>query len=81
MDSPKENAAPGSKLNLTAVEAPDPHAAAQYYPGGYWFSLLQVPDKSKFPGTGPQGNGIAPSIKNQAQFLRTIKSGTCLACH
>jgi hypothetical protein len=81
VDSPKENAAPGSKLNLTAVEAPDPHAAAQYYPGGYWFSLLQVPDKSKFPGTGPQGNGIAPTIKNQAQFLRTIKSGTCLACH
>lgn len=81
VDSPKEKATPGASLDLTAVVAPDPHAAAQYYPGGYWFSLLQVPDKSKFPGTGSEGNGISPTIKTQAQFLRTIKSGTCLACH
>ena len=81
VDSPKKEAKPGTTLNLTAVTAPNARAAAAYYPGGYWFSLLHVPDKSKFPGTGPQGNGISPNIKNQAQFLRTIKSGTCLACH
>lgn len=81
VDSPKKETKPGTALNLDAVIAPNPHAAAEYYPAGYWFSLLQVPDKSKFPGTGPQGNGISPSIKTQAQFLRTIKSGTCLACH
>lgn len=81
VDSPKKETKPGTALNLDAVVAPNPHAAAEYYPAGYWFSLLQVPDKSKFPGTGPQGNGIAPNIKTQAQFLRTIKSGTCLACH
>lgn len=81
VDSPKEEAKPGSTLNLNAVVAPNPRAAAEYYPAGYWFSLLNVPDKSKFPGTGPEGNGISPNIKNQAQFLRNIKSGTCLACH
>jgi len=81
VDSPKKEAKPGSTLDLEAVVAPDPHAAAEYYPAGYWFSLLHVPDKSKFPGTGPQGNGVAPSMLNQAQFLRSIKSGTCLACH
>ena len=81
VDSPKKEAKPGSTLDLEAVVAPDPHAAAEYYPAGYWFSLLNVPDKSKFPGTGPEGNGVAPSMLNQAQFLRTIKSGTCLACH
>src|SRR5690606_13632180 len=27
------------------------------------------------------GNGIAEGIKTQAQFLRIVKSGTCLACH
>lgn len=81
VDSPKQDGIPGGTVNHVAVVAPDAHAAAQYYPSGYWFSLLDVPDKSSFPGTGPSGNGIAPAIKNQAQFLRIIKSGACLACH
>src|SRR5580704_11786433 len=41
VDSPKVKAAPGKMLNLTAVIAPDAHAAAQYYPAAYWYSLLQ----------------------------------------
>ena len=73
VDSPKKEAKPGSTLNLEAVVAPDEKAAAEYYPAGYWFSLLHVPDKSKFPGTGPTGNGISPEIKTQAAFLRTSK--------
>jgi len=81
VDSPKKEAKPGSTLNLDAVVAPDEKAAAEYYPAGYWFSLLHVPDKSKFPGTGPAGNGISPEIKTQAAFLRQVKSGTCMACH
>jgi hypothetical protein len=81
VDSPKKEAKPGSTLNLDAVVAPDEKAAAEYYPAGYWFSLLHVPDKSKFPGTGPTGNGISPEIKTQAAFLRQVKSGTCMACH
>ena len=70
---------PASRLNLTAVIAPDPRAAAQYYPAGYWLSLMHVPEKSEFPGTG--ANGIAQGMKTQADWLRTMKSGTCLACH
>jgi hypothetical protein len=81
VDSPKKEAQPGATLNLDAVVAPDAKAAAEYYPAGYWFSLLHMPDKSKFPGTGPEGNGISPDIKTQAQFIRSVKSGTCLACH
>jgi len=81
VDSPKKEAKPGATLNLEAVAAPDERAAAEYYPAGYWFSLLNVPDKAKFPGTGPEGNGVAPTMLNQAQFLRVVKSGTCLACH
>lgn len=81
VDSPKEKAKPGSVMNLDAVVAPNARAAAEYYPAGYWFSLVHFPDKSNFPGTGPQGNGISPDIKNQAQLLRTMKSGNCLACH
>ena len=52
IDSPKVKALPGKALNLRAVTAPSPSAAAEYYPAQYWFSLLQVPPKSDFPGTG-----------------------------
>lgn len=81
VDSPKTTATPGQRLALKAVVAPDAKAAAHYYPSGYWFSLLKVPEAHEFPGTGPQGNGIQPGITSQDQYLRTIKSGTCTACH
>src|SRR5690349_23937263 len=48
IDSPHLQATPGKLLNLTAVPAPNARAAAQYYPAGYWFSLLRVPDKREF---------------------------------
>jgi len=79
VDSPKVTAARGQTLNLTAVAAPDPAAAAQYYPSGYWYSLMRMPDLSEFPGTGPQGNGIVPG--SQAEWLRLMKSGGCTGCH
>jgi len=81
VDSEKVEARPGDELDLTAVLAPDAHAAAQYYPAGYWFSLIDVPEKSEFPGTGPDGNGIAPEVGSQAEWLRNLKSGGCMACH
>jgi hypothetical protein len=81
VDSQKVKAVPGRALDLTAVVAPNAQAAAQYYPAGYWFSLLRVPEAREFPGTGPQGNGIAPTMQSQAQWLRSLKSGGCWACH
>jgi hypothetical protein len=81
VDSAKTQTAPGQTVNLTATVAPTPRAAAEYYPAGYWFSLLQVPARSEFPGTGPEGNGIAPTMRSQAQWIRSVKSGGCLACH
>src|SRR6202046_5350030 len=44
-DPPKVQAAPGKLLNLTAVPAASPAAAAEYYPPIYWFSMLHVPAK------------------------------------
>ena len=81
VDSKKVEATPGMMLNLTAVPASSPKAAAEIYPSGYWFSLLSVPPKSDFPGTGEGGNGISPTIKTQAEWLRIIKTGGCWACH
>src|SRR6266550_500225 len=60
VDSQKVPATPGKQLNLTAVVAPNARAAAEYYPATYWYSLIKVPEKNEFPGTGPQGNGINP---------------------
>src|SRR5215470_10804943 len=52
IDSAKVQAAPGRTLDLNAMVAPSPAAAAEYYPAVYWYSMLRVPDKSAFPGTG-----------------------------
>jgi hypothetical protein len=82
VDSPKVKSAPGKTLDLKAVVAPDKKAAAEYYPALYWFSLLQVPPKSDFPGTGPTGNGIAPSVKSQGQWISSIvNTDGCTGCH
>ena len=81
VDSPKVPAAPGRTLNLTAVTAPDARAAAQYYPSNYWYSLMRVPDKSEFPGTGAAGNGVSETMRTQAQWIRTIKTDSCESCH
>src|SRR5580692_6199473 len=61
VDSPKVLAKPGQTLKLRAVIAPSAKAAAQYYPGVYWYSLLKIPPASDFPGTG--SNGISTSMK------------------
>ena len=81
VDSARVQSQPGVSLDLTANVAPDAAAAAEYYPAGYWFSLLQIPDASQFPGTGPTGNGIHPNVKQQADYVRLIGSGGCIVCH
>src|SRR6266508_3211612 len=81
VDSSKVQAAPGKLLNLNAVIAPSARAAAEYYPAGYWFSLIRVPEKSEFPGNAPGGNGINANIKSQAEWIQRLKSGGCTACH
>jgi hypothetical protein len=81
VDSQRVRTTTGRTLDLTATLAPSPAAAAEYYPAGYWWAMLQVPGKNEFPGTGPTGNGIAPNIRTQAEFLRQLKSGGCWACH
>jgi len=81
VDSPRRRSSTGVRLNLSAVPAPNPRAAAEYYPAGHWYSLLRVPGKDQFPGTGAEGNGLSPNLSSQAQLLRQIKSGNCTACH
>jgi hypothetical protein len=81
VDSQKVQAAPGKIVNLTAVVAPNARAAAEYYPANYWYSLVRVPPKSDFPGTGVKGNGIPETLKSQAQWINHMKSSSCTPCH
>src|SRR5262245_61825867 len=81
VDSPKSKSTGGKTGNLKATAAPNARAAAAYYPAGYWLSMLKVPEKNEFTGTGPGGNGIATTVKTQSDWIRLIKSGGCTACH
>ena len=81
VDSPKVQTVPGKVINLSAVTAPSPAAAAEYYPAIYWYSMLKVPDPSEFPGTGPDGNGVSVAVKSQAQWLDIVKTDGCYTCH
>lgn len=81
VDSYKATAEPGNILNLAAVVAPNPAAAAQYYPPIYWFSLLKVPGRDKFPGTGRSGNGVPENFHSQEQWLDLVKTNGCGPCH
>lgn len=80
VDSPKQKSAPGRRLDLTAVPAPTAAAAAHYYPGVYWYSMLRIPPESEFPGTGPNGNGIPELMKAQYYWVDSLKN-SCQSCH
>ena len=81
VDSPKVRTAPGKILNLKSAVAPNAAAAAEYYPAIYWYSMLKVPEKSEFPGTGPSGNRMPVALKSQAQWLDVVKTNGCFTCH
>jgi hypothetical protein len=79
VDSAKVRTTAGKSLNLTATVAPNARAAAEYYPANYWYSMLKIPAKGEFPGTG--ANGISPEMKTQAHFLRQVRTDGCVTCH
>jgi len=72
VDSPKISSTPGRTLNLTAVPAPSPAAAAQYYPAVYWYSMLTIPAKTEFP---------VGKVPHQGEWLHVLKTGGCIGCH
>ena len=79
-DSPKIQARPGETVDHAIEAAGNAQEAAEIYPAGYWYSLLEVPGEDEFPGKGGT-NGLNPNIEQRADFLRMIKSGNCTACH
>jgi hypothetical protein len=76
VDSPKVKATPGKIVDLKAVVAPNEAAAARHYPAIYWYSMLKVPDKSEFGGSGR-----IPAKVSQGEWLTHIKNRSCVGCH
>jgi hypothetical protein len=65
VDSAKVAGTRGRRLDLRATVAPNPAAAAQYYPAAWWASLIEAPPASAFP----IGN-----IKTPGEWVRLIKA-------
>jgi hypothetical protein len=81
VDSSPIDAKPGATgVALKVTSAKTPQEAAKVYPGNYWLSLLAPPDKSLFPGTGPQGNGVGTGMLTQNHWINSLKSD-CNFCH
>ena len=81
VDSSPIDAKPGATgVALKVTSAKTPQEAAKVYPGNYWLSLLEPPDKSLFPGTGPQGNGVGTGMLSQNHWINSLKSD-CNFCH
>jgi len=76
VDSAKTTSAPGRRINITAMPAPDAAAAAHYYPAIYWYSMLQIPAADQFGGTS-----AIPKDVTQRDWIGTLKNQQCIGCH
>lgn len=65
VDSPKVAGRLGARLDLRATPAPNPAAAAQYYPAAWWTSLIEAPPASAFP---------IGQVTSQGDWVRRIKA-------
>ncbi len=80
VDSDKQDAAPGKNIDLKAKAAPNAAAAAEYYPGMYWYSMLKIPAESEFPNKDKSPNGVGPGMTSQAVWIDSVKN-SCQSCH
>jgi hypothetical protein len=81
VDSAPIEGRPGDReVMLTATVAATPQEAAKVYPADYWYSLYEPPQASEFPGTGPEGNGIAENVESLERWMWNQKSA-CNFCH
>jgi hypothetical protein len=80
VDSDKQDATLGKTVDLKAKPAPNAAAAAEYYPGMYWYSMLKIPPASEFPGSDKSPTGMPASMDSQATWIDSVKN-SCQSCH
>ena len=71
VDSAKVNASPGGIVDLTAVVAPNPAAAAEFYPASHWYSMMSLPTEEELQKI--QGG--------RDSYLSWMKNQGCVGCH
>jgi hypothetical protein len=76
VDSPKLRAKPGQNLDLTAVTAPSPAAAAHYYPAIYWYTMMKIPPAKDFGGSTD-----IPKTITRENWIRQMNNTDCIGCH
>ena len=76
VDSPKMRAKPGQNLDLSAVAAPSPAAAAHYYPAIYWYTMMKIPPAKDFGGS----TDIPKNITRE-NWIRQMNNTDCIGCH
>ena len=76
VDSAKTTAAPGQRLAISAVPAPNEAAAAHYYPAIYWYSMLKIPAAEEFGG-----KSAIPARLTQPAWISAMKNTGCVGCH
>ena len=81
VDSPKVKAHPGKHLEPDRGAGADAAAAAEYYPGMYWYSLLKIPAESEFPGTGPKRQRHPDQHQDPGANGSTPSRTRCQSCH
>jgi hypothetical protein len=70
-DSPKIDATPGRRLDLTARIAPDAATAALSYPAAYWYAMMKIPEEAQVASLAGGRNG----------YLMWMKNMGCVGCH
>ncbi len=71
VDSEKVPAARGDIVDLDAVLAPTPAAAAEVYPAAYWYSMMHLPTQDEVADVAGGLNG----------YLTWVKNMGCVGCH
>jgi hypothetical protein len=80
IDSAKTTLRPGRQTQIKAITAPSERAAAQYYPGMYWYSLMNIPEDQDFVAGSDGNKGMAPTMKLKSAWVDTVKN-MCQSCH
>ncbi|HEY7679363.1 MAG TPA: carboxypeptidase-like regulatory domain-containing protein, partial [Terriglobia bacterium] len=70
-DSAKVTGRPGTRVNLTAVVAPNAAVAAKVYPAVYWYAMMHLPPESE----------LANVKGGMNRYLYIMKNGACAGCH
>jgi hypothetical protein len=70
-DSAGVQSAPGKRVDLTALVAPDRATAAKVFPAAYWYAMLKLPQDSE----------VAQLRNGRNEYLMWVKNMGCVSCH